>query len=216
MHTPSRATPNRGRNGRTPAKAPSDEEQVNSEFVEAVLRMHLPATHRPFLKIRQCRSISNPQLERDFAVSSEGLTVLDAWFHSFRMDDVDGVCKRGFTAMQGHPMRFGMYLSMPDVPAVDGPVMKLVLCKVAVGKSLMREHASSEEVDKVPRGHHSVYIAHDAGTEHSEASFIDTYTLCDPALAICTHEVEFQISASASRGGKELSLIHISEPTRPY
>ena len=138
--TPNR-TPKAGSSSarRTPAKQPPPEPDVHvqvrrhqqsarsllhtTQYAESVLRLHLPASHRANLKIRQARKLENPQLQREFERVSEGLTTLDAWFYGWATDDADAICRQGFRAMGGQPMRFGLYMSMPDLPATEGDLV---------------------------------------------------------------------------------------------
>jgi len=182
---------------------------LHSEYVEAVLRLNLPASHRCFLQIKQVRALPNPRLEREFETASAGLTIVDGWLYAWSTDDVDAVCKGGFRAMQGGPMRFGLYMVTPEVPQNEGMTLKMVLCKVAVGKSVFRTPAGMETITEVPKGYQSIYVPGEQpeeGVPVQEMGFVDTYTLFDAELALPTHVVEFKLSKDAARVSKDYSI----------
>ena len=70
--------------------------------------------------LHQVKALPNPRLEREFETASAGLTIVDGWLYAWSTDDVDAVCKGGFRAMQGGPMRFGLYMVTPEVPQNEG------------------------------------------------------------------------------------------------
>jgi len=107
--------------------------------------------------------------------------------------------------MGGNPLRFGLYFLDQKLQPGKGPVMKLVLCKVAVGNSMCRSEADAATLSRCPSGYESVYVP---GNQSAGTSvFNDTYILYDSEFAVPTHVVSYHFDV-AQLSSQDDELVH--------
>lgn len=174
------------------------------QYVQTILLLHLPNAQRSFLRIDSVQALQNEKLLREWQNESQGLATRDAWFYPFPGDDVDTVTKSGFATMDKKPMRVGLYFLEQEIPSGSGPVLKMVLCKAAVGKSIYREEGDVEAITRCPSGYNSVYVpSAEDGAQGSPGSpqsisydgsvFSDTYIMYESKLLIPTHVITYHL-----------------------
>jgi len=175
-------------------------------YAETVLQLHTPQARRSFLRVDSVHALHNDQLLHEFEDATNGMHVRDAWFYPYPGDDVDVVTKEGFKCMDKSPMRFGLYFLDGKLSTGRGPTLKVVLCKLAPGKSVCRTEEDVSAVTKCPTGYESVYVPGHASTEPAledgagqaalpapAGIFNDTYILFDGSLALPTHIVSYHL-----------------------
>jgi len=158
-------------------------------------------------------ALQNDALLSNFTTNTRGNHVRDAWFYPYPGDDVDAVTKEGFSALGKSPARFGLYFLDGKLAGGKGPTLKMVLCKIAPGKSCVKNEEDVGGFTRAPSGYQSLYVpgATVADTQAIEASnedgtdngaqggsqaasvFNDTYVLFDDSMCIPTHVVSYHL-----------------------
>lgn len=167
------------------------------------------------MRIDAVHALQNEALLRKFEDDTRGMHTRDAWFYPYPGDDVDAVTKGGFGALEGSPMRFGLYFLDGKLAGGRGPTLKMVLCKIAPGRSCVKEEEEVGGFYKSPPGYTSLYVPGASGTEKpaiedgtaemadqvasdltappTASVFNDCYVLFNNELAIPTHVVSYHL-----------------------
>eukprot|EP01012_Entosiphon_sulcatum_P021833 TRINITY_DN26709_c0_g1_i1.p1 TRINITY_DN26709_c0_g1~~TRINITY_DN26709_c0_g1_i1.p1 ORF type:complete len:347 (-),score=74.21 TRINITY_DN26709_c0_g1_i1:39-1079(-) len=110
-----------------------------------------------------------------------------AWYYPFPTDNLEEVFDKGFAATKR--FRFGVYFVKPN--QIRGTVMKLLLCRVVVGRSLVRTEETLDSLADLPEGYQSVYTPSPDTHLSTPPMFSDTYVVSSGKLALPAFVIEF-------------------------
>jgi hypothetical protein len=128
--------------------------------------------------------------------------------------------------MKKSPMRFGLYFLDEKLPNGCGPTLKMILCKIAPGKSICRTEDDVSSITRCPPGYQSVYVPAQTSDDTTDDAaenidgvlplmptksvFNDTYILFDGSLALPTHVVSyhFEVDKAAVQDGELLRWVN--------
>jgi len=128
--------------------------------------------------------------------------------------------------MEKQPIRFGLYFLEEKARTGIGPTLKLVLCKIAPGKSLCRSEEDVTKLGRAPPGYHSIYVPGRTPEDLEEdevdqalvpagsqvkAVFNDTYIMFDGALAIPTHVVSYHLEVDEAAMADDELFVWVNE-----
>ena len=184
-------------------------------YAENILQLHTPQSRRAFVRIDAVHALQNDALLAKFEDDTRGMHTRDAWFYPYPGDDVDAVTKVGFSALEGSPMRFGLYFLDGKLAGGRGPTLKMVLCKIAPGRSCVKAEEDVGGFFKSPPGYTSLYVpggaanekpaiedgsaemadqaANDPTAPATTSVFNDCYVLFNNENAIPTHVVSYHL-----------------------
>jgi len=151
-------------------------------YAENILQLHTPQSRRAFVRIDAVHALQNETLLSKFEDDSRGMHVRDSWFYPYPGDDVDAVTKTGFSALEGSPMRFGLYFLDGKLAGGRGPTLKMVLCKIAPGRSCVKPEEDVGGFFKAPAGYQSLYVP-GASTSENPAIEDGTAAMADQAAS---------------------------------
>lgn len=157
--------------------------------------------------------MTNPSLVAQYAQHAQGLLELDSWV---AVNDLGAalsdVHSYGFTSLDANEsgMKFTTgNLPLGGVPAVDKGTRQLVLCKIAVGRSLVI--ASEEEAkSRLPPGYNSFYLqpppSPQQDSDAAERGYYHEYILDSTYQILPQYLVRFRFSALGSKSAGPCAL----------
>jgi hypothetical protein len=157
------------------------------------LELMLQPQDRKYLRVSSCAQVSSPEDVRK--LGSED-TVIDAFFVPESASDIDTVLRVGFGSLRNSErgFKFGRYFGGS---LLRGQRQTLLLCRIAVGKSLARTPEDADRIAALPTDFQSLYSPGPAfRPEGLASSFTDQYMVFDAARIVPTHVLEMELTVS--------------------
>lgn len=144
--------------------------------------------------------MTNPSLVAQYEQHSHGLLELDSWVAVNDLGAAMGdVHSYGFTSLDAN--QTGMKFTTGNLqlgPPVKKGTRQLVLCKIAVGRSLAIR--SEEDAKKrLPAGYNSFYLRHGAQEDDADRGYYHEYILDNTFQILPQHLVRFRFSTVDSK-----------------
>uniref|UniRef100_K3WTY1 B box-type domain-containing protein n=1 Tax=Globisporangium ultimum (strain ATCC 200006 / CBS 805.95 / DAOM BR144) TaxID=431595 RepID=K3WTY1_GLOUD len=152
--------------------------------------------------------MTNPSLVAQYEQHSHGLLELDSWVAVNDLGAAMGdVHNYGFTSLDASQtgMKFTTGNLQLGPPLKSKGTQQLVLCKIAVGKSLAIQN-EEEAKKRLPGGYHSFYLQHNAQDDDVDRGYYHEYILNNAFQILPQHLVRFHYSAMDSKSAGPCAL----------
>lgn len=193
--------------------------------IETQLKLTYPARLRSNVQVCSITELTREADAVEFANLYEEFGVSDLWLNVDKDALVDQVSRDGFAALGNEQLSFGIPLGtyLLDHDDICGDNKQMILCKVALGRSLPMTEASLNSLQEAPLpiGYHSFCIPPQEDSQRASSTFGNiplgvfehSFLVPNSSFVLMTHLVTFEVKTHQTLGKEPSMSLFQSHPS---